>query len=56
MDMSRCFKPHALLHTLLGIGLGVLISFWFPVVSGNAVVVGLVLVVVAIVGDFMAKS
>lgn len=53
--MKRCMEPHALLHTLTGIGLGMIILALVPSLTANAMMYGLVAVVVGIVGEFMIK-
>ncbi len=52
--MSECFKGHVLMHSLFGLGLGLLLA---SVISGLANVwIGLILMVVAIVLDMMRKG
>jgi hypothetical protein len=53
MNMGMCFKPHPLLHTLGGIGIGFLIVLYFPSLTGSTLLTaGLVLFIGAIVGEF----
>lgn len=52
MDLKRCFTTHALLHTLFGIGLGLILVVLIPGLGGN-LVLGVVVVVVALVLDFL---
>lgn len=52
MDLKRCFTTHALLHNLFGIGLGLILVFLIPALGGN-LVLGVVVVVVALVADFL---
>lgn len=54
--MKECMKPHALTHTLTGVGLGVLLVGLFPSLSLNATMVGLVVLVVGMVADYMVQS
>ena len=56
MDMKECMKPHALLHSLTGIGLGLILVALMPSLVGNALMLGVVVVVVGIVGDMMVKK
>ena len=51
--MKECFTPHVLMHSLLGLGLGFLLVSWFP--SLASMWLGIVLIVVAVVLDFMRK-
>lgn len=50
--MSECLKPHALVHTLVGIGLGLLAAGLFPGIYAWAVTLGVVLIVLGLVGEF----
>ena len=49
MDLKRCFTPHALLHNLFGIGLGIILVSLVP--SLGTMMIGIVVVVVALVAD-----
>lgn len=51
--MKECFTPHALMHNLLGIGLGIVVVVLYPTLANIWLGVGLV--VVAIVADMMRK-
>ncbi len=51
--MKECFTPHAMMHSLVGLGLGILAVNFFPAL--NSVMIGLVVVVVGIVLDYMRK-
>lgn len=53
-NTKECLKPHALMHSVLGIGLGLLLVSWFPTLLGeNTALVGFVLVVVGVAGEFV---
>ncbi len=54
--MKECMKPHALMHTLTGVGLGVLLVGLVPTLGANAVMFGGLLVVAGIVGDMMVQG
>lgn len=57
MDLKRCFTTHALLHNLLGIGIGFVLVALVPALVANALVLGVVVIVVALVADaFSVKS
>ena len=51
--MKECFAPHTMMHSLFGLGLGVLLSALFP--SLATVWLGIVLMIVAVVLDMMRK-
>jgi hypothetical protein len=51
--MQECFTPHAMMHSLFGLGLGILVVSLFP---GLAMVwLGVIVMVVAVVLDMMRK-
>ena len=54
-DMKRCMEPHALLHTGVGIGLGLVLVGLVPSVATNALMWGIVVVVARFVGEFLVK-
>lgn len=52
--MKDCFAPHQLMHSLFGLGLGILAVTIFP---GLAIAwLGIVIMVVAIALDYMRKE
>lgn len=51
--MKECFKPHAMMHYLFGLGLGILLVVLIP--SLGAAWLGLVLMAIAVVADSMRK-
>lgn len=51
--MKACFTPHAMMHSLFGIGLGIVLVNIIP--SLNSLWLGVVIAVVAIVLDMMRK-
>ena len=51
--MKECFTPHVLMHSLFGLGLGILVVSLMPSL-GNALL-GIGLIVVAVVLDMMRK-
>lgn len=53
MDFKRCTSSHALAHSLAGLGLGLILINYFP--SLNNLMYGVVVLVVAVVWDLMAK-
>lgn len=52
--MQSCFKPHAMMHSLFGLGLGLLLAILFPALQ--VVWLALAIVVVAVVLDVMRKE
>ena len=53
--MKECTKPHPLLHTLGGVGLGILLVGLVPTLGASAVMLGIILLVGSIVGEFLIK-
>lgn len=51
--IQECFKPHALMHNLFGIGLGLVLAALFP--SLAVLWIGVAVVVVALIADMMRK-
>jgi len=52
--MKSCFTPHAITHSLLGLGLGLLLSALIPSLAN--VLLGIIIIVVALGLDMMRKS
>jgi len=52
--IKSCFTPHVLMHSLFGLGLGLLLSALIPSLAN--VWLGIIIVVVALVLDTMRKS
>jgi len=47
-QMKECMKPHSWVHTLFGIGIGVVLANWLVNLSGQSgLVIGLFIVLVA---------
>lgn len=51
--MKECIKTHPLLHTVGGVGIGLLLVYLLPAVVANSLVLGLVLLAVGVVGEFV---
>lgn len=51
--MKECLKPHALLHSVTGVGVGLLVASY---VSANATMLGVVLVVAGLAGEFLISK
>jgi len=52
--MKACFTPHVMMHSLIGLGLGLLLSALIP--SPSSVLLGLIVIVVGVVLDMMRKG
>jgi len=52
--MKECFKPHVLMHSLFGLGLGIILAN--QVVALNRIWIGLALIIVAVGLDMMRKT
>ena len=52
--MKECFTPHAMMHNLFGVGLGILLVALIP--SLNIAWLGIGLIAVALVVDSMRKA
>lgn len=52
--MKDCFTPHVLMHSLFGLGLGLLLAHFWNSLSAN-VWIGVIVMVVAVVLDMMRK-
>lgn len=52
--MKACFTPHVMMHSLFGLGLGILLVNLVP--SLNNVMIGVGAMVVAVVLDMMRKG
>lgn len=53
---KECMKPHALMHSLAGLGFGLILVNFIPTLVDNALMLGVVVLVVAVVGDFMVNK
>lgn len=51
--MKECMKSHPLLHSLMGIGLGLVLVSLFPTLVSNALTWGVVLIIVAFILEMM---
>lgn len=54
--IKECTKPHPLLHTLSGVGLGLFLVGVLPGLYYSATVLGLILIIVGVGGEFMMKK
>lgn len=57
VEMKECTKPHPLLHSLTGFGLGLVLTGIAPGFGGQTgIVLGVVLVVASIAGHYFVKA
>jgi len=51
-------KPHALMHSLTGLGIGLLLAGLLPTVlaGNNGIILGIIVVVAGVLGDFMVNK
>ena len=47
-DPKECFKKHPMLHLLTGLGIGLVLISFFPVLAANALMLGVIAIVVGI--------
>lgn len=52
--MKSCFTPHVMMHSLLGLGLGILLVSLIPALG--VVWLGIVIMAIAFILDAMRKS
>lgn len=51
--MKECMKAHPLLHSVLGVGLGILLTNWFGLTGDTSMLLGWGLLAAGIVGEFV---
>ncbi len=51
--MKACFTPHVLMHSLIGLGIGIVLTSLIPALQ--IVWLGVALIVIAVVLDMMRK-
>ena len=49
---KECMKPHALVHSITGAGVAFLLLYFFPSLSANLLMLGVVLFVLAFILEF----
>ncbi len=55
--MKECLKPHSLVHSVVGIGLGILLTNWITFLSGaNGIVIGGVVLIGGLLGELSLMS
>jgi len=52
---NECKKPHALVHTLTGVAVAFLLLYFFPSLTANLLVLGVVLFVLAFILEFFVN-
>ena len=53
VKMNECFKKHPMLHSLAGLGVGLILVSLFPGLVANALMLGVVAIVVAIGAELL---
>ena len=53
---KECMKPHFLVHNLAGLGIGLILVNFIPALVPNALMLGVLVLVVAVAGDFMVNK
>ena len=54
--IKACTKPHAIAHLVTGAGIGILVLALVPSLVANALVIGIIVVVVGMVYDLMVNK
>jgi hypothetical protein len=54
--MKECTKPHALAHSVSGAGIALLVLYFVPSLAVYTLALGVGLLVVGVVWDFLAQS
>ena len=54
--MKQCMKPHALAHSVSGLGVGLILVALIPSLTANALTLGIIVLVAGIVFDFMVNK
>lgn len=55
-DMKECLRPHPLLHSTAGLGIGLLLAGLVPGLASSGVILGILLIVVGVGGEFVMKK
>ena len=52
-QFKECMKPHAMVHTLFGIGLGLVLANWLTSLTGQTgLVIGLFVILIGFMFEF----
>ena len=54
--MKECTKPHALAHSVSGIGVGFIVLALVPALAANALIIGIVVLVAGVAWDFLVNK
>ncbi len=56
-NAKECFKPHVIMHSLLGLGIGFILASFIPALStSTGLWIGIILVIIAIISEFMVNK
>ena len=53
---KECFKPHAVLHSISGFGVGLIAVGLVPSLAESALIIGIIILVAAIITEFVMKG
>lgn len=53
---KECFKPHVVLHSISGFGVGLILAGLIPSVSQNALIIGAIVLVSSIITEHAVKG
>lgn len=51
-QMKACFTPHVIVHSLTGLGIGLILVNLIPSIANMGLTLGVIILVVGIVADF----
>lgn len=54
--LKHYFRPHSLLYVMTGIGIGLLLSWFFGFSKDNAFVLGAILLVCGVFGELLTEN
>ena len=55
--MKECFKPHVVMHSLIGLGIGFILASFIPALStSTGLWLGIILVIIGIISEFIVNK
>ena len=54
--IKACMKPHALAHSVAGLGVGLILVALVPSIAAMALKLGIIVIAAAVVFDFMVNK
>jgi len=56
-NMKECFKPHVVMHSLIGLGIGFILASFIPALStSTGLWLGIILVIIGIISEFIVNK